>query len=285
VLRELASSVMQASHEESERHMPSAERVLARLGSEERETILLWLVQVCSLRNIPDTVLYSAALLFDRYCAASEEPLPIGRLHLTVLAILSIAMKVTGGGDDVRKPYKLRELLGGLGQQMFSVEEIFKAEVEVLQALDFEVSAPSPLDFLDALALPFTQPSRPEASSPVVCLAKFLLQLSILDAPLQYRYPHAVLAAGAVYVALWCTQASPSRAVALLCDVAAATGSAACEPCSPSQEDAPLPTPGNAPSCRADEAAHLADDGLGSGGRRSPQDAKGAQRARALRRL
>jgi len=185
---------------------------------------LSWLMQVCILRNISDPVLYTTVLIFDRYCAVSRQPLPLDRLHLTVLAILSLAMKVTGGADDTRNPTKLRELLSSLGHQQFSVEQIFAAELEVLTALDFEVSAPSSLDFLEALALPFMQTDHPKAPSPVVCLAKFLLQLSLMDVHVLYRYPHAILAAGALYVALWCVQATQDKVADLLCDVTATLG-------------------------------------------------------------
>mmetsp|Transcript_19401 Transcript_19401/g.44132 ORF Transcript_19401/g.44132 Transcript_19401/m.44132 type:complete len:294 (-) Transcript_19401:44-925(-) len=245
-LGDLVDRVMQTCHEESQRHLPVRDCILVGLGSQERDQILLWLLQVCDLRNLPDSVFYMAVVLFDRYCAVSEERIPTGQLHLKVLAILSISLKVTGGADDTRKPWKLRELLACLGQQQHSVEDIFREEVKLLRALSFEVSAPTALDFLDALVLPFTQPDRPEASSPVVILAKFLLQLSLLDASLHYRYPHTVLAAGAVYVALWCTRAKPARVAALMGDAAVASGcdcscGAACGRGSSSQEEASQP--------------------------------------------
>jgi len=254
-MRDLVGRVLQTSHEESQRHLPVLEQVFAGVGSQERDQILLWLLQVCDLRSLPDSVFYMAVVLFDRYCAALEERLPTGQLHLKVLAILSISMKVVGGADDTRKPWKLRELLACLGQQQHSVEEIFREEVSILQALNFEVSAPSALEFLDALVLPFTQPDRPECSSPVVILAKFLLQLSLLDASLHYRYPHAVLAAGAVYVALWCTRAKPARVAALLGDAAIAAGHApaagAGSGCGRGlEEKAPQPQPGAPPRGR-----------------------------------
>lgn len=319
-LRDVLGRVLQAYHEESQSHLPVRERILSGLGSRERDQILLWLLQVCDLRSLPDSVFYMAVVLFDRYCAVLEERIPTGHLHLKVLAILSISMKVTGGADDTRKPWKLRELLACLGQQQHSVEDIFREEVKLLCALSFEVSAPSALDFLDALVLPFTQPDRPEASSPVVILAKFLLQLSLLDASLHYRYPHAVLAAGAVYVALWCTRAKPARVAALLGDVAAAAGGAcggsecSCEggegaeafrpPCgalqrSPPPSSGPLPpeTPAGAPPARArscgppaaglgarpGEPPRAADAGPSC--RRPQPEGKGGHTARALRRL
>lgn len=233
-LADLAGEVMRSSHRESEKHRPAAEAVLEALGQEEREKVVLWLFQVCAHCHLDDAVLYAAVLLLDSYCAGAREPLGINRLHLIVISILSISMKVTGGEDEVTKPRKLRELLAFLGQQRFSVQMVFATELEVLRGVNYQVSTPTPLDFLNALVLPLASPPVPgcghaglagaaeqSTGSPVACLARFLLQLSMLDVQLHYRYPHAALAAGAAYVALWCTRARPERTAALLSDVRA----------------------------------------------------------------
>lgn len=217
----LGLSVLRSFHEQSERYFVMSDAVLARLGSVEREQILLWLFQVGICAELSDTVVHLTVVLFDRYCATLQGPIPSGRLQLIVVAILSIALKTTGGAEEVQRPMGLRDLLPHLGST--SIQEIFRAEHRILQSLKFEVSMPSPLEFLDAFVAPFQGglPMSPEGSSPVRCLAKFLLQLSLLEAPLLYRYPHAVLAAGASYVALWCTRAGHAHAAALLAEVAA----------------------------------------------------------------
>merc|ERR1712039_707253 len=54
---------------------------------------------------------------------------------------------------------------------------------------------------------------------PAECVGRFLLQLSLLDVRLHHKYPHAVLAAAATYIALKCTGGRPERAVALFNEV------------------------------------------------------------------
>jgi hypothetical protein len=140
------------------------------------------------------------------------------RLQLVTVAIISISLKVNGAVDESAKPPKMQDLLLHLGQHRFTISQINVAEHDVLRFLEFSVSMPSAADFLDAFLLPHGSQEETRVS-PVWCLAKFLLQLSLLDAPLHYRYSHAVLAAGAVYVALWCTQAGPEHTSALLADL------------------------------------------------------------------
>jgi hypothetical protein len=205
---------------QSERHLPDAESVLKNFPAGEREKTLAWLFQVCATVNFQDSVLHLAVRLLDRYCAALAAPIPVERLQLVTVAILSISLKMNGSIDANSKPPKLQDLLVHLTQRRFTIQEIFREEHDVLLALRFEVPLATAADLLDTFLLPHGLPDQSEIPSPVRCLAQFLLQLSLLDAPLQYRYPHAVLAAGAVYVALWCTQRGSEQMLALLQDVA-----------------------------------------------------------------
>jgi hypothetical protein len=217
-------SLLRSCHEQGERVRPGNQALLRRLGASDREQVVLWLAQVCILRGLNDYVLQSSVILFDRFCAASEEPLAMDRLHLVVIAILGIALKFIGiSTGTVGHPPHFRSLVEHLGQGQFSKQDIVYAELDVLQALKFDLAAPAPLDFLDGLCVRFHQPNHSEGiTSPVVPLAAFLLQLSLGDVRVLHRFPYSVLAAGAVYVALWCTQATPQRTVALIDDVDAA---------------------------------------------------------------
>jgi hypothetical protein len=180
----------------------------------------MWLFQVCLNTNFQDTVLHTAVLLLDRYCAELPEPIALERLQLVTVAVLSISLKMNGAVEQSARPPKLQDLLIHLGQQRYTLQEIFRAEHDVLRKLSFTVAMPTAVDLLDAFLLPHGSSENSVMSSPVRCLATFLLQLSLLDAPLHYEYPHAILAAGAVYVALWCTRKGPEHVQALLDDVA-----------------------------------------------------------------
>jgi len=205
-------------HRHTERARPYSEDIYTCIGSGDRQQSVLWLAQVCSIHQLDDSVLFVCVMLLDRYCATSEDRMELGRAHRTVLAIFSIALKVLGvaaGGGNQHE--HLRFIAEGLGENKFSKQDIIRAELEVLQALGFDVAAHSPLDFLESFLFSVERP-RLNGSSALVCMATFLLQLSLGDANLLHRYPYAALAAGAVYVGLWCTQASPERCQLLLQD-------------------------------------------------------------------
>lgn len=227
-LQDFAPALLRACHLQSEQHVPcSGEAVCATVAPREREQIILWLLQVGMARALTDEAVFAAVLMFDRYCAQLRTgPVAPGSLHLVVTAILSVALKVTGPPDDVNKVRRHRDLLADLGRGQFTAEEVFKEEVRVTSSLEFNLTVPTSLDFLRAFLLPFSPPGQPEGLSPVTCLARFLLQLSLAEPSLQYRYPHAVLAAGSVYVALWCTRAQPGRVAGLLGDLAASVSGA-----------------------------------------------------------
>lgn len=95
-------------------------------------------------------------------------------------------------------------------------------EHRVLQTLQFSgLSAPTPLDFLDAFCTPLLAFGESIESNVPRCLSNFLLQLSLFNVALHYRYPHAILAAASVYVALCGLRVSQVVHHTLLHDVAA----------------------------------------------------------------
>mmetsp|Transcript_25527 Transcript_25527/g.48284 ORF Transcript_25527/g.48284 Transcript_25527/m.48284 type:complete len:606 (+) Transcript_25527:138-1955(+) len=216
VLGDLVDSVLLACHCESQRNLPTEVDLHARLSSAQRESILIWLVQACDIMRFHEAVLYSTVLTLDRYCAAAREPLPMDRMQKVLMAVICTVLKTCAVADEVCMP--LRDLLVHLCRRQVQFEDILMMEHQVLRTLQFRVSATSPLDFLDALCVPLLA-GEPAEGSPGRCLANFLLQLSLFNAPLHYRRAHAILAAAALYVALCTLQMAPALVVALLKDV------------------------------------------------------------------
>jgi len=201
VLADLVDGLLQTSHRESQKHLPTSDDLIARLGSNQREQILEWLVQACDIMRLHDGVLYSTVLTLDRYCAAAHDPLPMERMQKVLMAVICTVLKTCTVSDEVCMP--LRELLLHLCRRQVGFEEILAMEHRVLQTLQFSgLSAPTPLDFLDAFCTPLLAMGESIESNMPRCLANFLIQLSLFNASLHYRQPHAILAAAGVYVAL-----------------------------------------------------------------------------------
>jgi hypothetical protein len=94
---------------------------------------------------------------------------------------------------------------------------VLVAELAMLRKLRFQVGTPTAHDFLQSLGLRVIGDDVPEAC---LHLGDFLLQLTLADALLHYRYPHAVLAASALILALSTFAAPQARYIALLEDFA-----------------------------------------------------------------
>lgn len=212
----LVEKILRSSHLQSEHRRPRAEAVLKQFPAIDRENILMWLFQVCAAVGFDDSVLYMTVQLLDRYCTEVSEPIAPSQLQLVTVATISISLKMNGAVDDNSRPPKLQDVLVHIGQHQHSIKDIFTMELQVLRVLGFAVAMPTAADLLSTFLIPNCLSAHYD---PVRCVAEFLLQLSLLDAPLHYRYPHAVLAAGALYVALWCTQRGPEHVLALLEDV------------------------------------------------------------------
>ena len=211
-----------ACHQHMEELRPSTQEIEDCLTAEERQRSLLWLSQVCTLHNLDDCVFQECVMLLDRYVASSQDRSLLDDGESKCIAIFSIARKVAGaaGGGNNYHPGGFAKYLG---PERFS--QVLSAELGILKALDYQTVGHSALDFLESFVFSLERHAAPEIRntvSPLKCVAKFVLQLALGDANLLHRYPYAILAAGAVYVALWCTQASPDRFLVLMQDALAA---------------------------------------------------------------
>mmetsp|Transcript_75272 Transcript_75272/g.233532 ORF Transcript_75272/g.233532 Transcript_75272/m.233532 type:complete len:403 (+) Transcript_75272:61-1269(+) len=216
-LGDYADCMLQACHAQSQRHLPCAASVALHIHKADRDSILNWLVLTCEIMRFHETVLYTSVLTLDRYSALAGECLSMESIQRVLMAIMCTVLKTSAVQDHVCGTMPLRELLAHLFRQQARLSEIFATERQVLRTLDFMVTAPSALDFLDALSVPLAAaPAAGQDGCPPRSLANFLLQLSLFSAAVHYSYPHAILAASAVYIAICSLQAAPSTAVRTL---------------------------------------------------------------------
>lgn len=201
-------------HEKSVRGLPDAKGLLANVSAMQRELVVNWLIQACDIMHFSDSVLYSTVLTLDRYCSVVGKPIPMDMMQKVLMATVCTVLKMSVA-DDIGMP--LKTILPHLCRHQVSLPEILHMEQRVLITLGFEVSTPSALEFLDILSVRL-EPGGVALHS----LANFLLQLSLLDAQFHYMYPHLILAAAALFVALRSLAASPRLFGVLLKDLALA---------------------------------------------------------------
>lgn len=204
-IRDLSGTMLQSLHEDSERYIPSANHVVLSLEPSTRRVTVCWLIEACLKVNVSDSVLHTSVLLLDRYCAKIRSPFPTTWLQPIVLCMVSIASKFYGTGSN-DNGLSAGNLVTRMCRGQVPLTWVMAWEHAMLKKLEWAVFGPSPLDILDTLMLPAA------SESPAVRhLASFLLQLTLMDVEIQYRYPHVVLAAGALYVALTHNNASPKQ--------------------------------------------------------------------------
>ena len=99
-----------------------------------RAKMLDWMVEVLACFRCSDQTFFLAVNIMDRYFKASPRALPITELHLTGLVAMFLASKY----EDIM-PFSLRTVYEKIGHKKFSEEAIMQKEIEILQALDFNL--------------------------------------------------------------------------------------------------------------------------------------------------
>lgn len=214
-LVDVVDSASRSLHQASQRHKPSAQLVLSGMSSADRTETLVWLVQAFSVMSFSDGLLFDTAMLLDRYYAcAPHEDHGSGSSQRKLLAAVCMAMKT---GSPVDTHSHLRQVITHLGRDQVPFDEVLGAELHMLRKLRFTVGTPTARDFLEAIC---SRLGHGRPLEPWRCLAEYLLQLTLVEAPMHYRYPHAVLAGAAVALALHATRAPCGAYTVLLEDLA-----------------------------------------------------------------
>lgn len=213
-LAEVVDSALRAQHLVSEKHRPSSEALLQGLPPLHRQETLLWLLQAFDVMHFNDSLLFDATLVLDRYYATCPKEDGPGAAQRSLLAAVCTALK-TGSPIEIQLP--LKQLIMHLGRDQVPFDEVLAAELFMLRKLRFHVGTATARDFLEG----FWERLSVEGVNPACLnLAEFLLQLTLTDAPLHYRFPHAILAASCLTLALQNTKAPQSAYEAMLDDVA-----------------------------------------------------------------
>lgn len=157
------------------------------LDSERRLDALEWLVQAFDALGLPDSQLFAAFGLLDRYAAASPVPISVGQgAFALVLASMLIALKVNGTQRDLERAKRLVVEVSGSSKPWAAVR---RAELSILRRLGFRACTPTTRDLLDRIlgdAL-HTQAFLPDgawdtkACNRCLDLARFLLELGLVQ--------------------------------------------------------------------------------------------------------
>ena len=144
-----------------------------------------WLVGMQVNFTLRTQTLYLAVSLFDRYI--SQHSVPVSSLQLLGITLLFIASKY----EDPYSPL-LQDLLESSSKK-YTKEEVIRYEGQVLSDLEFKLPAPSSLSFV------YHYSQRLECSETVIYLARYLLELGLLE-PRMLAFKPSLLALTALYI-------------------------------------------------------------------------------------
>lgn len=194
---------------------------LARgLDSSRRLDALEWLVQAFDALGLPDTQLFSAFGLLDRFAASSPNPISAGPgAFALVLAAMLVALKVSGTQRDLERAKRLVVEVSGSARPWAAVR---KAELCILRRLGFRACTPTARDLLDRLLADVGGPSVQQdgsawdgdAKARCENLSRFLLELGLVHEPeVVYGAGRAPLAAAMAALLLTLLALSAPRRV------------------------------------------------------------------------
>lgn len=212
-LEELVDPVLRSMHRQSQKYRPNATALLESIDSAHRQDTLAWLLQAFDIMHFSDSLLYTTMLVLDRFYSVpppnSGGP---GAAQQRLLGAICMALKTSSPADQ---SLPLKQIINHLSHDQVKFDAVLMTELSMLRLLQFNALAPSAHDFLEALSyrlinVPITASGGNAGVTDALMwsnLSEFLLQLTLADAHLHYRYPHAVLAASAIVLALWAVRA------------------------------------------------------------------------------
>eukprot|EP00448_Togula_jolla_P001581 CAMPEP_0170603112 /NCGR_PEP_ID=MMETSP0224-20130122/18743_1 /TAXON_ID=285029 /ORGANISM="Togula jolla, Strain CCCM 725" /LENGTH=446 /DNA_ID=CAMNT_0010927981 /DNA_START=105 /DNA_END=1445 /DNA_ORIENTATION=+ len=193
-LAEFADSVFQSEYSDSEKARPSVDAVL--MVPEERANLIGWMVEAFDVMQFSDSILFSALLTLDRYCACLTAIPETKSYGHALLAAVCTEMKLANA-DKYGGSWQ--HYIRHLCQNRFALPEILEKEREVLSTLNFAVGVPTSLTFFSGLSLR-QRPALP--NSRCFELGLLLLHVALFDVKIQYNFPHVVIAAAALSAGL-----------------------------------------------------------------------------------
>jgi len=208
----------------------SSSSVARGLDDVRRRDALEWLIQAFDALGFPDTELFSAFALLDRFAALSPAPITAGSgAFAVVLAAMLIVIKTSGTHRLLERAKRLVTEVSGSSKPW---PEVRRAELCMLERLGYRVCTPTSRDLLDRLITEASQTTAElaqdgktwDAGCHVTCanLARFLLELGLVHEPEALYgpgHPPLAQAIAALLLALL-VRGAPWKCVEQLCDAA-----------------------------------------------------------------
>mmetsp|Transcript_2708 Transcript_2708/g.6016 ORF Transcript_2708/g.6016 Transcript_2708/m.6016 type:complete len:276 (-) Transcript_2708:65-892(-) len=114
-----------------------------------RSKMVDWMVEVLNAFSLSTRTLFLSVRLMDSFFKQSQNTLFTSDLHLIGVVCMFVASKF----EDV-KPLKMKQIFEKIGHRRLPISSIHSAERVLLSTLDYQVSLPTLLDFLEEALIP-----------------------------------------------------------------------------------------------------------------------------------
>jgi cyclin B len=152
----------------------------------QRAFLLEWIIDVHRKFKLKPETLYVAQFIIDKYL--SREKILNKQLHLLGVTTLLISTKY----EEIYPP-DLRDFLT-VSENKFTKAQVIEMEKQILTALEFQLTAPSPYRFLQR----FRQLSPLLDDDEVFFYAQYILEISLLEASFLQFKPSELAAAAQI---------------------------------------------------------------------------------------
>ncbi len=156
-----------------------------------RAKMVDWMVEVLTTFKCTDQTFFLAVALMDRYFKKTESKLTSSDLHITGITAMFVASKY----EDII-PLLMKTVVQKIGHGKFQQRTFEDKEIDILQALEFRVGAPTSLEHLDRYLL-----ENGLKSKKLHTICTYLCKMASHSYELSQVKP-AVLAACALFVGL-----------------------------------------------------------------------------------
>lgn len=163
-------------------------RVQTEIKDTSRAFLIEWIIDVHRKFRLTSEALYVAVFIIDSYL--SKKKIGKSQLHLLGVATLLIAAKY----EEIYPP-SLNDFLQ-VSENKFSKSSVTEMERDILQTLDFQVTAPSAYRFLQRLR----RLSPPCNDDEVFFFAQYIQEVQLLDATL-LKFKQSEIAAASLILA------------------------------------------------------------------------------------
>merc|ERR1719453_2947901 len=149
----LVDDILAAMHQAEKRARVAADSLEQHVNLEHRRKVVAWLVKAFHVVSFDDHVLYGTVQLADAYLHSCRQFVSGSVLQSVVMACVCTMLKLATADHRV---YSVPDLIAHITHNQISLDRVLRVERDVLVGVNFNLSSPTMLQFLDCFVFRIT---------------------------------------------------------------------------------------------------------------------------------